>query len=85
MKEQARSQEVQRKSPPASIDTSSAQEKPLGEVTPILGCEKTQKELPVIWEDKSDETVSSDNLDLEEMMEGIQESPASSAESTKLG
>ena len=65
--------------------TTSAQEKPLGEVKPMLGCETTPKELPVVQEDKSDETVSSDNLDLEEMMEGIQEGAASSTESTKSG
>ena len=52
---------------------------------PILGCETTRKELPVVQEDKSDETVSSDNLDLEEMIEGIQESAASSTEATKSG
>ena len=74
-------QEVQRKSPP----TTSAQEKPL-EVKPILRCETTPaKKLPVVQESKSDETVSSDNLDLEEMMEGIQEGTASSAEPTKSG
>ena len=81
-------QEVQRKSPPKPVSlnvTASVQEKPLGEVKPILGCETTPKELPVVQESKSDETVSSDNIDLEEMMEGIQEGTASSAGSTKSG
>ena len=41
--------------------------------------------LPVVQEEKSDEAVSSDNLDLEEIMEGIQEGSASSTESTKSG
>ena len=88
IKELAKLQEVHRKSPPAPVIpkiTSSTQEKPLGEVKPIIGCETSQKELPVVQEDKSDETVSSDNLDLEEMMEGIQEGTASSTESTKSG
>ena len=50
------------------------QDKPLGEVKPIVGSETSQKrELPIVQEDRSDGTVSSDNLDLEEMMEGIQE------------
>ena len=52
---------------------------------PMLGAETTRKKLPVVQEDKSGETESSDNLDLEEMMEGIQESAASSTESTKSG
>ena len=51
----------------------------------MLGSETTRKELTAVQEDKSDEAVSSDNLDLEEMMEGIQESTASSTESTKSG
>ena len=79
---------MQRKSPPAPVIskvTSSALEKSLGEVKPMLGCETTQKELPVVQEDKSDGAVSSENLDLEEMIEGIQESTASSTESTKSG
>ena len=52
----------------------------------MLGSETTRKEIPDVQEqeNKSDE-VSSDNLDLEEMMEGIQESTASSTESTKSG
>ena len=81
-------QEVQRKSPPTPVNskvTTSAQEKPLGEVRPMLGAETTRKKLPVVQEDKSGETESSDNLDLEEMMEGIQESATSSTESTKSG
>ena len=41
--------------------------------------------LPVIQEEKGDEALSSDNLDLEEIMEGIQEGSASSIESTKSG
>ena len=89
IKELAKLQEVQRKSSPAPVVpkvTSSTQEKPLGEVKPIVGCEISQKrEIPVAQEDKTDETVSSDNLDLEEMMEGIQEGTASSTESTKSG
>ena len=65
---------------------SNTQEKPLGEVKPITGRDMSQnEELPVVQEEKSDETVSSDNLDLEEMMEGIQEGAASSTESTKSG
>ena len=51
----------------------------------MVGSETAQKEIPVVLEDKSDEAVSSDNLDLEEIMEGIQESIASSTESTKSG
>ena len=57
-------QEVQRKSSPTPVVpkvTSSTQEKPLGEVKPIIGRETSQKkEIPVAQEDKSDETVSSD-------------------------
>ena len=83
-------QDAQRKSPPTPANStvaSNVQEKPLGEVKPMLGSETTRKEIPVVQEqeDKSDEAVSSDNLDLEEMMEGIQESTASSTESTKSG
>ena len=59
-------------------NTSSTQEKPLGEVKPIIGSETPQKELPLVQEEKSDEVVSSD-LDLEEMMEGIQESTTTSS------
>ena len=51
----------------------------------MLRSETTGKELPAVQGDKSDEAVSSDNLDLEEMMEAIQESTASSTESTKSG
>ena len=51
----------------------------------MIGSEIAQKEIPVVQEEKSDGAVSSDNLDLEEMMEGIQESIASSTESTKSG
>ena len=74
-------------SPPTQANSTvvcSVQEKPL-EVKPMLRSETTQKELPAVQEDKSDEAVSSDNLDLEEMMEAIQESTASSTESTKSG
>ena len=88
IKKLAKLQEVQgRSSSPVVLrNTPSAQEKPLGELKPITGIDVSQKkELPVIQEDKSDETVSSDNLDLEEMMEGIQESTASSTKSTKSG
>ena len=86
-KELVKLQEKQGKSSSlvVSKDTANTQDKPLGEVKPILGSDTLQKkELPV-QEDKSDENVSSDNLDLEEMMEGIQESAASSTESTKSG
>ena len=88
IKELVKLQDAQRKSPPTPTNStvaSNVQEKPLGEVKPMLGSETTRKELPVVQEDKSDEMVSSDNLDLEEMMEGIQESTASSTESTKSG
>ena len=88
IQELAKLQEIQEKSssPEVSRDISSVQEKLLGEVKPIIGNETSQKkELPVVQVDKSDETVSSDNLDLEEVMEGIQESTASSTESTKSG
>ena len=88
IKELAKLQDAQRKSPPTpvkSIIVSSAQEKPLGEVIPMLGSETARKEIPVVQEDKSDEAVSSDNLDLGEVMEGVQESAASSTESTKSG
>ena len=90
MKELAKLQDAQRKSPPTPANStvaSNVQEKPLGEVRPMLGSETTQKEIPVVQEheDKSDEAVSSDNLNLEEMMGGIQESTASSTESTKSG
>ena len=51
----------------------------------MIGSETTQKEIPVVQEEKSDGAVSSDNLDLEEIMEGIQESITSSTESTKSG
>ena len=88
VKELAKLQEMQGKSSSlvVSKDTANTQDKPLGEVKPILGTDTLQeKELPVVQEDKSDENVSSDNLDLEEMMEGIQESAASSTESTKSG
>ena len=87
VKELAKLQEKQGKSSSlvVSQDTANTQDKPLGEVKPILKSDTLQKkELPV-QEDKSDENVSSDNLDLEEMMEGIQESAASSTESTKSG
>ena len=67
------------------VSSSNTQDKPLGEVKPMLRSETTRKEIPVVQEDKSDGAVSSDNLDLEEMMEGIQESTASSTESSKLG
>ena len=82
-------QDAQRKSPPTPVNSTVAtnvQEKPLGEVKPMLGSETTRKEIPDVQEqeNKSDEG-SSDNLDLEEMMEGIQESTASSTESTKSG
>ena len=85
IKELAKLQDAQRKSPPAPVSSSSVQEKPLGEVKPMVGSETAQKEIPVVQEEKSDGVVSSDNLDLEEMMEGIQESIASSTESTKSG
>ena len=88
IKELAKLQDTQRTSPPSpasSTVASNVQEKPLGEVKPILGRETTQKEILDVQEqeNKSDE-VSSD-IDLEEMMEGIQESTASSTESTKSG
>ena len=80
---------MHKRSPPAPVSSSSVsssvQEKPLGEVKPMIRSETTQKEIPVVQEEKSDGVVSSDNLDLEEMMEGIQESIASSIESTKSG
>ena len=89
IKELAKLQESQGNStpsPPVVKNTPSTQEKPekpLGEVKPIIGSEITQQK-PVVQEDKNDETVSSavssDNLDLEEMME-----TASSTESTKSG
>ena len=89
IKELAKLQDAQRRSPPAPVSSSSVsssvQEKPLGEVKPMIGSETAQKEIPVVQEEKSDGAVSSDNLDLEEMMEGIQESIASSTESTKSG
>ena len=90
IKELAKLQDAQRKSPPTPANStvaSNVQEKPLGEVKPMLGSETTRKEIPDVQEqeNKSDEAVSSDNLDLEEMMEGIQESTASSTESTKSG
>ena len=89
IKELAKLQDAQKRSPPAPVSSSSVsssvQEKPLGEVKPMIGSETAQKEIPVVQEEKSDGAVSSDNLDLEEMMEGIQESIASSTESTKSG
>ena len=51
----------------------------------MVGSETARKEKPVVQEENSDGAVSSDNLDLEEIMEGIQESIASSTESTKSG
>ena len=51
----------------------------------MVGSETAQKEIPGVQEEKSDGVVSSDNLDLEEMMDGIQENIASSTESTKSG
>ena len=81
-------QEMQAKPSSSAVtrNISSTQEKPLGEVKPITGRDVSQNEgLPVVQEEKSDETVSSDNLDLEEIMEGIQEGTASSTESTKSG
>ena len=86
IKELAKLQESQgnTSSPVVLKNTSSTQEKPLGEVKPILGGEISQKDLPLVQEEKCDEVVSSD-IDLEEMMEGIQESTASSTESTKSG
>ena len=79
-------QEMQAKPSSSAVtrNISSTQEKPLGEVKPTTGRDVSQNEgLPVVQEEKSDETVSSDNLDLEEIMEGIQEGTASSTESTK--
>ena len=87
IKELAKLQEMQTK-PTSSItrNKSDTQEKPLGEVKSITGRDVSQNEgLPVVQEDKGDEVVSSDNLDLEEIMEGIQEGSASSTESTKSG
>ena len=58
IKELAKLQDAQRKSPPTPANStvaSNVQEKPLGEVKPMLGSETTQKELPVVQEDKSDE------------------------------
>ena len=74
--------------PTSSItrNKSDTQEKPLGEVKSITGRDVSQNEgLPVVQEEKGDEAVSSDHLDLEEIMEGIQEGSASSTESTKSG
>ena len=88
IKELAKLQEVQGNSSSSVVskNTSSTQEKPLGEVKPIIGSNTSQKkEIHVVQEDKSDKALSSDNLDLEEMIEGIQESTASSTESTKSG
>ena len=87
IKELAKLQEIQTK-PTSSItrNKSDTQEKPLGEVKSITGRDVSPNEgLPVVREEKGDEAVSSDNLDLEEIMEGIQEGSASSLESTKSG
>ena len=76
IKELAKLQEVQGNSSSSVVskNTSNTQEKPLGEVKPIIDSDSSQKkELPAVPEDKSDDTVSSDNLGLEEMVEGIQE------------
>ena len=59
-------------------------EKPLGEIKSITGRNVSQSEgLPVVQEEEGDGAVSSDNLDLEEIMDGIQEGSASTIESTK--
>ena len=88
IKELAKLQEIQGKPSSSAVNRniSNTQEKPLGEVKPITGRNVSKnEELPVVQEEKSEETVSSDNLDLEEIMEGIQEGVASSTESTKSG
>ena len=67
IKELAKLQEMQTK-PTSSItrNKSDTQEKPLGEVKSITGRDVSLNEgLPVVQEEKGDETVSSDNLDLE--------------------
>ena len=85
IKELARLQEAEECSSSREISktTLTGQENPLGEVKSIVGVNMNQNaEVLTISEDKS---VSSDNLDLEEMMEGIQEGAVSSTESTKSG
>ena len=87
IKELAKLQEMQTK-PTSSVtrNKSDTQEKPLGEVKSITSRDVSQIErLPVVQEEKGNEAVSSDNLDLEEIMEGIQEGSTSSTESTKSG
>ena len=85
IKELAKLQEKQTK-PTSSVtrNKSDTQEKPLDEIKSKTDRDVSQNEgLPVVQEEKGDEAVSSDNLDLEEIMEGIQEGSASSIESTK--
>ena len=86
IKELAKLQEKQTKPTSSVTKNSDTQEKPLDEVKSNTDRDVSQNEnLPVIQEEKGDEAVSSDNLDLEEIMEGIQEGSASSIESTKSG
>ena len=84
IKELAKLQEKQTKSASIAKNKSDTQEKPLSEIKSITGRNVSQREsLPVVQEEKSDGAVSSDNLDLEEIMDRIQEGSASSIESTK--
>ena len=74
---------MQTKPTSSTKNKSDTQEKPLGEIKSITGRNVSQREdLPVVQEEKSG-AVSSDNLDLEEIMDRIQEGSASSIESTK--
>ena len=84
IKELAKLQEMQTKpTTSATRNKSDTQEKPLNEVKSITGRDGSQNEkLPVVQEEKGEEA---DNLDLEEIMEGIQEGSASSVESAKSG